>query len=92
MALTKKELITTISDLTGQPKAAVQAVLMGIRAVLVGKLGEGDELALPDIGKFHVAERAARTGRNPRTGETVEIEAKRVVKFTPAKSLKDAAA
>lgn len=42
------------------------------------------------FGKFTVVERAARIGRNPRTGESVEIASKRVVKFTPAKALKEA--
>lgn len=89
MAMTKKDLITTISDKTSLPKTNVQAVLMGIEAVLLDQLNESGELTLPGIGKFHVADRAARTGRNPRTGEPVEIEAKRVVKFTASKSLKE---
>ena len=90
MALTKKDLIAAISDKTGLPKTDVQTVLVGTEAVLLDQLGDSGELILPGVGKFVVSERAARTGRNPRTGEPVQIEARRTVKFTPAKSLKDA--
>lgn len=89
MALTKKDLIAAISDKTGLPKTDVQTVLVGIEAVLLDQLNESGELILPGIGKFSVAERAARTGRNPRTGEPVEIDAKRAIKFSAAKQLKD---
>ncbi len=47
------------------------------------------EVTLAGLGKFSVAQRAARTGRNPQTGATIQIAAKKVVKFTPANALKD---
>ncbi len=49
---------------------------------------KGEEVSLFGFGKFKVAERAARKGRNPRTGEAVKIAASRTLKFTPARSLK----
>ena len=52
----------------------------------------GNELAITDLGKFGTAQRAAKTGRNPKTGEAIQIAAKRAPKFSPAKALKDAAA
>ena len=47
---------------------------------------------MTDLGKFGTAQRAAKSGRNPQTGETIQIAAKRVPKFSPAKALKEAAA
>ncbi|NYT80918.1 HU family DNA-binding protein [Alcaligenaceae bacterium] len=90
MALTKKELITAIADQAGLSKNGAETMLAVAGAVLLEQLHECGELTLPGIGKFTVVERAARTGRNPRTGEPVEISAKRSVKFAAAKPLKDA--
>ena len=52
--------------------------------------GKGEEVTFLGFGKFEVAERAARTGRNPQTGEEMTIEAKKVVKFKPGKGLSEA--
>jgi DNA-binding protein HU-beta len=53
-------------------------------------LRAGDELSIADLGKFSVADKAARTGRNPATGEAIKIAAKKSPKFSAAKALKDA--
>lgn len=57
---------------------------------LTQALEKGERVALPGLGVFNVKERAARTGRNPRTGEVVQIPAKKVVKFTASKALQTA--
>ncbi len=69
-----------------QAKAVVEGVLAAIRDAAV----KGEEVSLAGFGKFKVQDKPARTGRNPRTGEAVEIAATRKVVFQPAKALKDA--
>jgi len=90
MALSKDQLITDIAEATDAPKATVRAVLEQLSEIVSDTLEHGDELTLPGIGKLKVGERPARTGRNPQTGATIQIAAKKVVKFVPAKALGDA--
>jgi len=65
-------------------------VLESLADVTAGQLATEKEISLPGIGKLTTASKAARTGRNPRTGEAVQIPASTSVKFKAAKSLKDA--
>ena len=67
-------------------KAIVEAVFEAVRASAV----KGDEVSIPGFGKFKVAAREARTGRNPATGETIQIAASKKLAFSPAKQVKDA--
>ena len=76
----------------GVSKTHIKAVLDAHTKVAHQALAKGDEVPLPGLGKLTVATRAARTGRNPQTGEPVEIAAKRAPKFSAAKALKDAVA
>ncbi len=69
-----------------QADAAVSAALDGIK----DSLSKGDSVTLIGFGTFSVSKRAARTGRNPATGEPLKIKAKNVAKFTAGKALKDA--
>jgi DNA-binding protein HU-beta len=69
-----------------QATAAVDAVLQSIEDAL----SEGKAVSFTGFGKFHVAERGAREGRNPRTGESMTIEASRVPRFTAGSALKKA--
>ena len=69
-----------------QAKAAIDALLVNLRDALAA----GEEVNLPGFGKFKVQDKPARTGRNPSTGEAIEIAASRKVSFAPAKALKDA--
>ena len=71
---------------TGQAKLALEATLEEISA----RLGSGDEVRLTGFGKFSVSNRAAREGRNPQTGATMQIPAKRVPKFGAEAELKKA--
>ncbi|MGH2834357.1 MAG: HU family DNA-binding protein [Solirubrobacteraceae bacterium] len=88
--MTKSELVDQVADrasLTRQDAArAVDAVLATVEDVL----RRGSEVALSGFGKFHVGERGAREGVNPRTGERIQIAASRVPRFTAGSGLKNA--
>nr|WP_274381389.1 HU family DNA-binding protein [Pseudomonas cavernicola] len=90
MAMTKDQLITDIAEATDAPKATVRAVLEQLSEIVSDALENYDEITLPGIGKLKVTDRPARTGRNPQTGKAIEIAAKKVVKYVPAKALTDA--
>ena len=85
--LTKKQLIEHLSDETDLTLATTKRLLDVLTAVIQDGLSNGHEFTLPGIGKLSVRERASRTGRNPQTGESITISARRVVAFKPAKSL-----
>ena len=87
---TKSEFVDKVAAESGLSKkdagTAVDAVLSSIEQALKG----GDEVSFTGFGKFHVADRGAREGRNPRTGETMTIAASRVPRFTAGSGLKKA--
>lgn len=85
----KAELIASLALHTGETKTTVEKVLAGLDAVTCYTLNGGDEVLLPGIGKLVPMKKAARTARNPRTGDKIEKPATTVVKFRVAKSLKD---
>ncbi|MBD9484306.1 HU family DNA-binding protein [Pseudomonas sp. PDM14] len=89
MALTKDQLISDLAEAVDSPKATIRAVLEHLAEIVGDSLENSDEITLPGIGKLKVSERPARTGRNPQTGKSIEIAAKKVVKFVPAKALTD---
>lgn len=82
--MNKGNLITTFAAATEVKPKEAQATIEALMAVFKTTLQSGEEVTLPGIGKLKVAVRPARTGRNPKTGESIAIPAKRVVKFTPA--------
>lgn len=88
--MNKAALADKVHDVLGGTKAdaerAVEAMIDGI----VEGLKKGDEVSIAGLGIFEAKTRAARTGRNPRTGESIQIPAMRVPKFRAAKALKDA--
>lgn len=90
MKMNKQELITAISIKANLSKKDAAAALTALTDVITEALKAEGKLAIPSLGTFELRERAARTGKNPRTGEKVEISAKRVPAFKPAKALKDA--
>ncbi len=90
MAMTKDQLISDIAEATDASKATVRAVLEQLSEIVSDALENYDEITLPGIGKLKVTDRPARTGRNPQTGKAIEIAAKKVVKYVPAKALTDA--
>lgn len=73
-------------------KKTAEAWLSAVCEIIGAALIEGGEVTLPGVGKLKTDTRAARAGRNPATGETIQIPAKTVIKFVPAKLLKDALA
>ncbi len=88
----KAELRNAIVERSGIPAGMVDGVLAALASVVVEQVSHGTKVALPGIGIIDVVQRSARTGRNPQTGETMEIPARRAVKITPSASLKRAAA
>ena len=90
MAITKEQLISDIAEAIDTPKSTVRAALEQLSEIVSDALENSDEITLPGMGKLKVSERPARTGRNPQTGQTLQIAAKKVVKFVPAKALSDA--
>ncbi len=93
--MNQAELINAIADAgdnEGVSKATIKWVLDTQGDLVRHSLASGSEVTLPGLGKLSVAEKAARKGRNPKTGEDIDIPAKRVPKFSAAKALKDAVA
>lgn len=88
--MNKQEVITAISIKANLSKKDAAATLDAIISTITEALKAEGKLAIPSLGTFELRERAARTGHNPRTGEKVEISAKKIPAFKPAKALKDA--
>ena len=86
--LTKSQIITAVSEKADISKAQAKAALEGLAELAYGAAADG--FTIPGIGKLVVVNRKARTGRNPATGETIQIPAKTVLKFRIAKAAKDA--
>ena len=87
--MNKNELISRMAEVEGTTKKAAGEQLEAILAVITEALANGDEVSLTGFGKFSVTERAAREGRNPQTGETIQIAASKSPKFKAGKALKD---
>jgi DNA-binding protein HU-beta len=88
--MTFNELIAHVSASTGMAKEGVKKILDASIAALAEKAAAGEDAVLPGYGQFKVKAMPARQGRNPSTGEPMDIPAARKVAFTPAKALKDA--
>lgn len=87
--MTRTDLIEAIAQETGNDRQQAKAFLEGFTHVIEREMKNEGEVPLAGLGKFKVVKRQARTGRNPMTGESIQIPAKTVVKFTVAKVLKD---
>ena len=88
--MNKKELITLMAARTGSSKADAERAVEVLIQVISEALEKGDSVSLPGFGTFEVRERAARTGRNPKTGEELKIAASRVAALKPGAALKAA--
>jgi DNA-binding protein HU-beta len=88
--MNKSELIDQIATSAEISKAAAARALDATVDAVKAALKSGDTVSLIGFGTFYVGERAARTGRNPRTGKTLEIKAAKSPKFRAGKGLKDA--
>ena len=88
--MNKNELIESVAERTGLAKSDAARAVEAVLGTLTEALKRGDTVALSGFGTFLSKERAARTGRNPRTGESIAIPASRVPAFKAGKGLKDA--
>lgn len=88
--MNKTEFVGAVAEKLGVTKKEASPNVEGVFKVLAETLTKGESIKIPGVGTFEVRERAARKGRNIQTGEEIEIPASKVVKFKPAKALKDA--
>lgn len=88
--MNKAELAAAIAERTNLKKKDAEAVVAAFTEVVIEELQKGDKVAISGFGVFEVIERKEREGRNPKSGETLTIEASRAPKFRPGKNLKDA--
>lgn len=88
--MTKPELVSAMSEKTGVSKKDAAASIDAFVEIISDVLKHGDKLQLVDFGTFEVSERAARTGRNPQTGEDIKIPAAKIPKFKAGAALKNA--
>jgi DNA-binding protein HU-beta len=86
--MTKTEMYAAIAEKAGVSKKEAKTVMEALNAEIIEVLKSEKKVKLPGLGIFVVKERKARTGRNPKTGETIQIPAKKVVKFRVAKDVK----
>ena len=87
--LTKAELIAKVAETTNLKKADVDRVLNSLQDEIGKAVSEGKKVSLSNFASFTPATRAARTVRNPQTGEPLKVEAREVVKIKPLKKLAD---
>jgi DNA-binding protein HU-beta len=87
--MNKAELANIVAEENGLTKAAALRILDSTFSAMRQALSNGEEVVVPDFGKFLTETRAERDGRNPKTGATIKIPATQVVKFKVAKALKD---
>ena len=87
--MNKSELIESVASNSGLSKADAQRAVEAVVHSITDSLRNGDQVTIVGFGTFLVRQRGARTGRNPRTGETIDIAASRVPAFKAGKSLKE---
>ena len=87
--MNKTELIAAVAEKAGLSKKDAEKALKAFTDVVADELVKGEKVQLVGFGTFEVSERAAREGRNPKSGEPMKIEASRSPKFKAGKALKD---
>jgi DNA-binding protein HU-beta len=88
--MTKQDLVRKVAVGAGLTGAAAAGVVDATFEAITAELAGSGDVAVAGFGKFSVADRSAREGRNPATGETIQIAASRAVRFSPATALKSA--
>jgi len=88
--MNKSQLVEAMAEAAGIPRSAAGRALDGLMSAIATALKEGDTVSVIGFGTFSIKERAARMGRNPQTGKTIEIAASKVPTFKAGKALKDA--
>ncbi|HXD28226.1 MAG TPA: HU family DNA-binding protein [Arthrobacter sp.] len=90
MALNRSELVAAVAEKTGNSQVAVNAVLDSVFETFVEQVSQGEKVSIPGWLAVERTDRAARTGRNPQTGESIQIPAGHSVKLTAGSKLKAA--
>lgn len=88
--MNKNDLVSSVADGAGMSKADAAEAVEGVFGAITNELQSGGEVRVVGFGTFSVANRKATTGRNPRTGESIQIPASKQPKFKAGKGLKDA--
>ena len=83
------DLAAKLAEQNSLSKAQAKSLVEGVFNEIVAAASKGEEVSLPGFGKFKVKETAAREGRNPSTGEVIQIAASKKLNFAPAKAVKD---
>lgn len=89
--MNKEELATAVAAKTGTTKKRAEEAVEAVLDTIADVIRDGDKVTLAGFGSFVLVERAARKGRNPKTGETIEIAATKAARFTPGKRLREMA-
>ena len=87
--MNKAELTAAVADRVGISKQEANRAVDAVFGCIVDSMKNNEDVRIPGFGSFVVADRAARTGRNPQTGETMRIEASKQAKFKPGRGLQD---
>ena len=87
MSMNKTQLIGAVASATGMTKVDAEKAIKGVINAISNELAAGGSVALIGFGTYSVVHKSERTGKNPRTGETIKIPAKKVAKFKPGKAL-----
>ncbi len=87
--MTKADIIESAASKAGLPKQGVEEIVNEVFNGIVAALKNGDKVNISGFGTFSVSHRNARTGRNPKTGETIQIASSRAAKFKAGKGLKE---
>lgn len=87
--MTKTELVSIVADKAGLTKTDADLAVKALLDAVTDCLKSGDKLSLVGFGTFSVTDRAARTGKNPRSGEKIDIPAAKIPRFKAGKALKD---
>jgi DNA-binding protein HU-beta len=90
--MNKAELVDAVASSTNTSKADAQRSVEAVLDTISSTLQQGDRVAITGFGTFEVRDRAARTGRNPQTGETIQVKAAKVPAFKAGQGLKNAVA
>jgi DNA-binding protein HU-beta len=89
MSMNKAELIAAVAEKADLPKKDAEKAVRALTDVISEELVKGEKIQLVSFGTFEVSERAAREGRNPKSGEVMNIPASKIPKFKAGKALKD---
>ena len=87
--MNKKQLVEAVAVGADVSRTTAERVVVAVLETVAARLAEGESVRIPGFGTFEVRDRAARAGRNPRTGETIDIAAARLPAFRAGKALRD---